>query len=43
MDPDKDQTLRNYELERFNNSIFENFMGSQIQISKVIDSDGNQI
>ena len=30
MDPDDPKVLMNYDLDQFNNSIWENFMGSQI-------------
>jgi len=42
MDPDKKSVLMNYDLDEFKNSIWENFLGSQIQISKVIDADGTE-
>jgi len=32
--------LMNYDLDEFKNSIWENFIGSQVQISKVINTDG---
>lgn len=32
--------LMNYQLDEFKNSIWENFIGSQVQISKVVDVDG---
>lgn len=41
MDPDKPSVLMNYDIDQFKNSIWENFLGSQVQISKVIDSDGS--
>jgi hypothetical protein len=40
-DPDKPTALMNYELDEFKNSIWENFLGSQIQISKVVETDGS--
>ena len=40
-DPDKPSALMNYELDEFKNSVWENFLGSQIQISKVVDADGS--
>jgi len=39
IDPDKPTALMNYDLDSFKNSIWENFLGSQIQISKTIDKD----
>ena len=42
MDPNKKDVLLNYDYDEFNNSIWENFLGSQIQISKVIDPDGTE-
>lgn len=42
MDPDDPKVLMNYDLDQFNNSIWENFLGSQIQISKIVEQDGSK-
>lgn len=42
MDPDKVNQLYNYNIDEFKNSIWENFLGSQVQISKLIEKDGSQ-
>ena len=39
MMPDKKEALLNYDLEAFQNSMWENFQGSQVQISETIDMD----
>ena len=39
-DPDRKSILMNYNLEDFKNSIWENFLGSQVQISKTMQPDG---
>ena len=39
MMPDKKEALLNYDLEAFQNSMWENFLGSQVQISETIDLD----
>ena len=31
----------NYDLDDFKNSMWENFLGSQVQISEIIDLDGS--
>jgi len=41
MDPDKSQALLNYDLDEFKNSMWENFLGSQVQISKTVEADGS--
>jgi len=41
IDPDKPTVLMNYDLDEFKNSMWENFLGSQVQISKTIDEDGS--
>ena len=33
MDPDKPKALMDYDLDEFKNSMWENFLGSQVQIS----------
>lgn len=40
MNPDKQSMLMNYGLDSFKNSIWENFLGSQVQVSSVVDPDG---
>ena len=40
MDPNKAEMLVNYDIDEFKNSIWENFLGSQIQISSIVDPDG---
>ena len=42
VNPDKGSMLMNYSLDDFKNSIWENFLGSQVQISTVIDPDGKE-
>lgn len=39
-DPNRKSVLLNYDLEEFKNSIWENFLGSQVQIAKVVNIDG---
>jgi len=39
MDPDKAGALLSYDLQEFKNSMWENFLGSQVQISKVVEPD----
>jgi hypothetical protein len=39
MDPDRVNQLYHYNLDDFKNSIWENFLGSQVQISKLIERD----
>ena len=39
MNPDKGSALLNYSLDSFKNSIWENFLGSQVQYSVNIDPD----
>ena len=41
IDPDKPSTLMNYDLDEFKNSMWENFLGSQVQISKTVDADNS--
>ena len=41
MDPTKQTQLMNYDLETFKNSIWENFIGSQVQLSVLKESDGS--
>lgn len=31
----------NYDLDEFKNSMWENFLGSQVQISKLVEADGS--
>lgn len=40
IDPDKASILVNYDLDAFRNSIWENFLGSQIEYVKLIEPDG---
>jgi hypothetical protein len=40
MDPTKASTLVNYDLDAFRNSIWENFLGSQIEYVKLVEADG---
>jgi hypothetical protein len=40
IDPDKASVLVNYDLDAFRNSIWENFIGSQIEYVKLIEPDG---
>ena len=40
IDPDKASTLMNYNLDEFKNSMWENFLGSQVQYSKTYEADG---
>jgi len=39
IDPDKPSALMNYDLDEFKNSMWENFLGSQVSISKTVDAD----
>jgi hypothetical protein len=41
MDPSKAKDLENYGLNEYHNSIFENFVGSQTQISMLIEANGD--
>ena len=41
IDPTKSQVLLNYNLDSFKNSIWENFLGSHVQISKIVEKEGN--
>ena len=41
IDPDKKHILMNYDLDEFKNSMWENFLGSQVQISKLVEADGS--
>ena len=40
MDPTKQTQLMNYDLDTFKNSIWENFIGSQVQVSLLYEADG---
>jgi hypothetical protein len=40
MDPTKASILVNYDLDAFRNSIWENFLGSQIEYVKLVEQDG---
>jgi len=40
IDPSREKALYNYNLDDFKNSIWENFLGSQVQINKLEDADG---
>lgn len=42
IDPDKGSILMNYGLDDFKNSIWENFLGSQVQLSCTVDPDGTE-
>lgn len=39
IDPDKAGALMSYDLHEFKNSMWENFLGSQVQISKTVEPD----
>ena len=39
IDPDKPSALMNYDLDEFKNSMWENFLGSHVSISKTVDAD----
>lgn len=41
LDPDKGSQLLEYNLDAFKNSIWENFLGSHVQISKLVEKDGS--
>ena len=41
IDPDKPKALMDYDLDEFKNSMWENFLGSQVQISEVVEIDGS--
>lgn len=41
LDPTKQTQLLNYDLDTFKNSIWENFIGSQVQISLLYEADGS--
>lgn len=36
-EPTKSTALMNYDLDAFNNSIWENFMGSMVEYKKLVD------
>ena len=40
--PDKGSVLMNYSLDSYKNSIWENFLGSQVQFSVTISPDGSE-
>ena len=42
IDPSKQTALLNYGLETFRNSIWENFIGSQVEISLLKEADGSK-
>ena len=42
IDPDKGSILLNYGLDDYKNSIWENFLGSQVQLSCTVDPDGTE-
>lgn len=42
MDPNKGTQLMNYGIDEFKNSIWENFMGSQVQLSLTVNPDGKE-
>lgn len=42
IDPSKQQDLYRYDQEAFKNTVWENFIGSQIQISTLIEANGKQ-
>ena len=42
LDPTKAEQLKFYSLDDFTNSIWENFLGSQVQLSIVVDADGTE-
>ena len=41
IDPNRADTLMNYDIDEFKNSIWENFLGSQIQLSSIVEPDGS--
>jgi hypothetical protein len=41
LDPDKGTQLLEYNLDAFKNSIWENFLGSHVQMSKLVEKDGS--
>lgn len=40
IDPSQEKALYNYNLDDFKNSIWENFLGSHVQINKLEEADG---
>jgi hypothetical protein len=40
-EPTKSTALINYDLDSFNNSIWENFMGSMVEYKKLVDPNGS--
>ena len=42
MSPDRPQAMMEYSLENFENSIWENFLGSQVSLSQINEVDGSQ-
>ena len=40
IDPTQASILVNYDLDAFRNSIWENFLGSQIEYVKLVEADG---
>ena len=40
--PDRPAQMMNYSIENFENSIWENFLGSQVSLSQVIEANGDQ-
>ena len=42
IDPDRGAILMNYGLDDYKNSIWENFLGSQVQLSCTVDPDGSE-
>jgi len=41
IDPHRADLLMNYDIDEFKNSIWENFLGSQIQLSSIVEPDGS--
>lgn len=41
IDPNRADVLMNYDLDEFKNSIWENFQGSQVQLSTIVEPDGS--
>lgn len=41
IDPNRADVLMNYDIDEFKNSIWENFLGSQVQLSSIVEPDGS--
>mmetsp|Transcript_41259 Transcript_41259/g.62819 ORF Transcript_41259/g.62819 Transcript_41259/m.62819 type:complete len:436 (+) Transcript_41259:878-2185(+) len=42
IDPDSQNILLHYDLDKFKNSLWENFLGSSVEISYLVDADGKR-